>query len=169
MSILPILNLRILPILLQDVWRLEALSFSAFTSPYERPWSAQDFREFLLHLKGYGWICDYGFVLLQDCGDYTELAKLAVEPTWQRKGVASRLLNIGLSGTQRVVLEVAEDNCAARSLYEKYGFTQIGTRKGYYTRRREVVGAEGLATNAANASNAIVMARDKNTNNTIII
>jgi ribosomal-protein-alanine N-acetyltransferase len=34
----------------------------------------------------------------------------------------------------KLFLEVAEDNAAARRLYESYGFKQIGRRPGYYKR-----------------------------------
>ena len=36
------------------------------------------------------------------------------------------------AGAVRLFLEVAEDNVAARALYERAGFGQIGRRKAYY-------------------------------------
>ena len=39
--------------------------------------------------------------------------------------------------TRLVTLEVRASNTAAQSLYSKYGFTQVGVRRGYYTDNRE--------------------------------
>jgi ribosomal-protein-alanine N-acetyltransferase len=36
-----------------------------------------------------------------------------------------------------VTLEVRRSNVAARALYEKYGFTERGIRKAYYSDNRE--------------------------------
>ena len=62
-----------------------------------------------------------------------ELLNLAVDPAFRRQGVASALLN-SLAGQARgeIFLEVAEPNDAARSLYRKHGWEDIGIRRGYY-------------------------------------
>jgi len=36
-----------------------------------------------------------------------------------------------------ITLEVRASNIAAQSLYSKYGFAQVGLRRGYYTDNRE--------------------------------
>ena len=36
-----------------------------------------------------------------------------------------------------ITLEVRESNTPARQMYEDFGFTAIGVRKGYYTKSRE--------------------------------
>ncbi|PJI37680.1 MAG: ribosomal-protein-alanine N-acetyltransferase [Ferrovibrio sp.] len=78
-----------------------------------------------------------GFILLRLAADEAEIITLAVQPPWQRKGVARRLLMVGLDkmtgrGAQQCFLEVAENNTAARALYASVGFAEVGRRSGYY-------------------------------------
>jgi ribosomal-protein-alanine N-acetyltransferase len=48
------------------------------------------------------------------------------------------LINLATElGTHFITLEVRASNTAAQSLYSKYGFTQVGVRRGYYTDDRE--------------------------------
>jgi len=78
-----------------------------------------------------------GFILVRPAADEAELLSLAVLPAWRRRGLARRLLAAALerlvtAGTRRLLLEVAEDNVAARRLYEGVGLTRVGRRPGYY-------------------------------------
>ncbi len=80
-----------------------------------------------------------GFALACGTFDEWELLSIAVLPAHRRIGAARQLLNAMLAGTRarggdKLFLEVAEDNFAARRLYEAYGFVQIGRRPGYYKR-----------------------------------
>ena len=44
------------------------------------------------------------------------------------------LARAAAAGSARVFLEVAEDNAAARALYLRHGFAQVGRRPAYYRR-----------------------------------
>jgi [ribosomal protein S18]-alanine N-acetyltransferase len=71
-----------------------------------------------------------------------------IEPEWEVENivVAEKVRRTGIghglvkelieharrSGGSSISLEVRESNFAARSLYEKSGFVEIGRRKGYY-------------------------------------
>jgi [ribosomal protein S18]-alanine N-acetyltransferase len=60
-----------------------------------------------------------------------------VDPDYRRQGIAQKLLAHTLldglqSGGEKGFLEVREGNLAARRLYEKFGFEDIGLRKKYY-------------------------------------
>src|SRR5262249_50521819 len=72
-----------------------------------------------------------------------EILSLGVLPKFRRRGIVGRLVargedqSIG-AGCHRLLLEVAEDNPAARAFYRKLDFTEIGHRPSYY---RRVVGA----------------------------
>lgn len=40
-------------------------------------------------------------------------------------------------GAKTMFLEVAEDNHAARALYQNFGFAMVGRRPGYYARKEQ--------------------------------
>jgi ribosomal-protein-alanine N-acetyltransferase len=71
--------------------------------------------------------------------DELHINNLAVVPAFRRAGVATALLERVLQegaalGARRTTLEVRESNEAARLLYERFGFTVSGIRRGYYTK-----------------------------------
>src|SRR5439155_1017297 len=66
----------------------------------------------------------------------------AVEPDYQRRGIATRLLERLFELTsdddgRGYTLEVRVSNREAIKLYEKLGFERHGIRRGYYTDNRE--------------------------------
>lgn len=80
-----------------------------------------------------------GFLLLLPAGDDMEIAAIGVLPAARRRGHGRRLVEAALdfarySGAARCLLEVAADNKEAVTLYITCGFTQYGTRPGYYRR-----------------------------------
>jgi [ribosomal protein S18]-alanine N-acetyltransferase len=88
--------------------------------------------------------------------DELHINNLAVVPEQRRTGVASALLTFVLEegvrlGARRATLEVRRSNDPARYLYEQFGFTVAGVRRGYYTRPVEdalVLWREDLGTRA---------------------
>ncbi|MEM6356346.1 MAG: GNAT family N-acetyltransferase, partial [Pseudomonadota bacterium] len=65
---------------------------------------------------------------------------IGVVPSARRSGLGRALLNAALaiaegSGAASVFLEVAEDNTAARALYDDTRFVEVGRRASYYLRR----------------------------------
>jgi [ribosomal protein S18]-alanine N-acetyltransferase len=78
-----------------------------------------------------------GFALALDLGKEWELLSLGVVPGRRRSGIGSALLNsvcceARIRGAERLTLEVAVDNSAARALYAARGFTVAGRRRNYY-------------------------------------
>lgn len=70
--------------------------------------------------------------------DELHVNNLAVLPEYRRSGVGSTLLSYVLRegaklGARRATLEVRRSNDPARMLYERFGFTIAGVRRGYYT------------------------------------
>ncbi|MEM1342501.1 MAG: GNAT family N-acetyltransferase, partial [Pseudomonadota bacterium] len=64
-----------------------------------------------------------------------EILTLAVQPEARRQGLGRLLVQeliAQATGAERVFLEVAESNQAARALYAACGFEEIGRRPGYY-------------------------------------
>jgi len=69
--------------------------------------------------------------------DEVQIMNLAVLPKYRKMGIGAGLLSklFDLSaekGCRFITLEVGEDNLPAISLYEKCGFTAVGTRKNFY-------------------------------------
>lgn len=83
-----------------------------------------------------------GFIIAR-CGvDEWEIENVVVTRAQQRRGVGSALVDRLLhearkSGITSVLLEVRPSNAAARRLYEKMGFNEVGRRPGYYREPQE--------------------------------
>jgi ribosomal-protein-alanine N-acetyltransferase len=66
-----------------------------------------------------------------------EILKITVAESVRRQGVGRQLLDFVLKlyrdkGVKNCFLELRASNTAARNLYEKKGFSIVGTRKKYY-------------------------------------
>jgi ribosomal-protein-alanine N-acetyltransferase len=78
-----------------------------------------------------------GYAGLLAAGLQADVLTLAVAADRWRQGIGSALLEALLAeavrrGCTEVFLEVRADNPRAQALYLRYGFEQIGVRKGYY-------------------------------------
>lgn len=74
--------------------------------------------------------------------DETHITTIAVKPEFKRKKIGEALLNRILEDCYKneikyITLEVRVSNIPAISLYEKYGFKSLGSRKGYYQNNNE--------------------------------
>ena len=74
--------------------------------------------------------------LLAGTGE-AEVQTIAVDPNREGRGLGAALLTELLQEAARrdcddVVLEVREDNPRAQELYRRFGFVQVGLRRGYY-------------------------------------
>lgn len=83
-----------------------------------------------------------GYAGLWWIGDEGHITNVAVRPGYRGRGIGGQLLSTlfhqtGSFGIRHYTLEVRESNTAARRLYEKYGFTIEGIRKGYYQKEKE--------------------------------
>jgi len=95
-----------------------------------------------------------GFAGIWVAVDEAHITNIAVRKNYQRQGIGEFLLIsiIDLAIELKVnllTLEVRASNTAAQSLYRKYGFTQVGVRRGYYTDNREdglLMSTESLAS-----------------------
>ena len=117
--------------------RLAAIHAEAFDRPGETSWSAAAFADLLIQAGVFAVEAADGFILMRAVADEAEILTLAVRPAARRGGLGGRLVGEGVlaaaaRGATRVFLEVAEDNLAARALYERTGFVEAGRRPGYY-------------------------------------
>lgn len=88
--------------------------------------------------------------------DEAHIVTVAVEPSFRRKGLG-RFIVHGLvqlaecEGMEAATLEVRVSNVAARALYGRYGFYEVGLRKKYYADNQEdavIMTTEALASDA---------------------
>jgi [ribosomal protein S18]-alanine N-acetyltransferase len=110
----------------------------------EDPWDAEAIAQ-IMKIPGFfgqiGWEGEApaGFALGLALGEEAEIAALGVGPAHRRWGMGGAILDAMCGearsrGADRVLLEVAIDNAAARALYAGRGFTVIGCRRDYYYR-----------------------------------
>ena len=85
-----------------------------------------------------------GYVIYMLLGEEAELLRIAVKEEARNRGIASQLLDIMVGRiadeakeVKSLFLEVRENNVAARKLYEKTGFGEVGMRKNYYSNPTE--------------------------------
>lgn len=110
---------------------------------YAQPWSQALFVSELAHraTRAYfvarvtGNVVGYGGLLL--ALDDAHITTIVVDPTWQRHGIATRLM-LALCrealdrGANAFTLEVRISNAAAQALYRRFGFEPVGVRTRYY-------------------------------------
>lgn len=114
---------------------LAALHAEAF----DTPWDAASLTALLASPGVFAVEQPDGFILIRVVADEAEILTLAVRPAVRRSGLGGRLVEAAVVraaalGAERMFLEVAEDNVAARALYARAGFREAGRRRSYYAR-----------------------------------
>ncbi len=89
-----------------------------------------------LVLAGVGTGKIYGFLMARSVAGEGEILTIAIAPEHRQQGFGAQLLDATLgwfekSAAGAIFLEVACDNRAAITLYRRFGFCEIGRRKGY--------------------------------------
>lgn len=130
------------------------------TRVYPRPWSASLFLSELAQRSTRSYIVArhdgevVGYAGMMFTGLEAHITNIAVDPPFHGHKVGSRLLLTLITeaiarGAETVSLEVRVSNLPAHAMYEKFGFSVAGTRKGYYIETKEdafVMVAEGTRT-----------------------
>ncbi len=78
-----------------------------------------------------------GYLFFWEVAGEFHLMNLAVAPKYQRQGIGAEAMKwiLGMAqkrGMHFILLEVRASNTAARSLYRKFNFYEVGVRKKYY-------------------------------------
>jgi ribosomal-protein-alanine N-acetyltransferase len=86
--------------------------------------------------------CIMGFAGFWIMADEAHITTIATREAFRRQGIGELLLQSIIDMANQhaariVTLEVRASNTAAQQLYAKYGFNQVGLRRGYYTDNRE--------------------------------
>jgi len=125
---------------MQDADLADVLALEQRVYPY--PWSMANFVD-SLNSQYQAWVLRdrdgalLGYFLLMAIVDEAHLLNVAVAAERQGQGLGHLLLNQAVAcarglGMESVLLEVRPSNTRALHIYERYGFQQIGRRKGYY-------------------------------------
>ena len=113
------------------------------TEIYPRPWSSRLFEDELERGGRAYLVARIGPTLVGYAGvlmiaDDAHVATVAIDPGWQRQGIATRLLaelvrRAIMMGANQMTLEVRMSNVRAQEIYRRFGFVPAGARKGYYS------------------------------------
>jgi len=124
----------------EEILHIENTSFVS-------PWTIQSFAEEvvrpvsrLLGMKAGS--CLVGYICFWVFANEIHLMKMAIHPEMRGKGfgffLLARMIEAGRSEqAEKVWLEVRASNNAAKGLYAKTGFKEIGRRRGYYSHGKE--------------------------------
>ena len=104
----------------------------------QRAWSEAEFSAMLCASNALSVTCNTGFAVGQIILDEAELFLIITKPEHRKQGVGRRILatfeqQAFQNAVRRIILEVADTNTAARTLYTANGYQQIAVRKNYYT------------------------------------
>ena len=110
---------------------------------FSTPWSEETFRTLLDRSGVEMWVLDglevglVAYAVVWYILDQGEVANIAVASGHRGKGYGSLLLSKVLDvarqrGVASMYLEVRASNTRAAALYCRFGFEEIGIRKGYY-------------------------------------
>jgi ribosomal-protein-alanine N-acetyltransferase len=138
------MNLVIRRMTLEDVPTAHEIDVSSFTLP----WPERSFRfEVTDNPAARCWVaeldgCVVGMLVLWMIVDEAHIASLATHPDFRRQGIAKKLLVTALDhayteGARTAFLEVRAGNEAARNMYQKFGFEEVGLRERYYKDNNE--------------------------------
>jgi ribosomal-protein-alanine N-acetyltransferase len=138
------MNLVIRRMTVEDVPVAHEIDVSSFTLP----WPERSIRfEVTDNPAARCWIAELnsrviGMLVLWMIVDEAHIASLATHPDFRRQGIAKKLLVTALDhaymeGARTAFLEVRAGNEVARSMYQKFGFEDVGLRERYYKDNNE--------------------------------
>lgn len=121
-----------------------AVAAAVHAGSFDDAWTEKAIGELLAMPGSFGTLAclgdqPIGIVIALASSPDAEVLTLGVLPDFRRQGVARRLLTsvgdrVADVGCERLVLEVAEDNEPAYTLYRRLGFGEIARRPAYYRR-----------------------------------
>lgn len=116
-----------------------ALLAEVHATSFDAPWDVDAFADLLAQPGVLALGEAEGFILVREAAGEAEILTLAVRPEARRRGYGQRLVAAAVQAlielqADRLFLEVAEDNAAARALYARCDFVEVGRRPRYYAR-----------------------------------
>jgi ribosomal-protein-alanine N-acetyltransferase len=123
-------------IYLADILKIERVSFPS-------PWGREAFEHEMRNplSRFWGILTDDGlvaYICFWVAAGEIHLMNIAVDPEARKRGLGrclmGKLLQTGVEeGVRKIWLEVRPSNEAARALYSRIGFLEVGRRRRYYT------------------------------------
>jgi ribosomal-protein-alanine N-acetyltransferase len=121
-----------------DLTRVMEIELECFTMP----WSEATFRGLLRRSDADLFVAEangsiVGYAAFWAVMDQGELGNVSVTSAWRRRGIGQQLIRSVLvraheRGVREVFLEVRASNYGAQTLYERFGFSEVGLRRNYY-------------------------------------
>lgn len=128
---------------LTDLAAIEGIEQRAYRTPWSRSMFASELaKQTSICLGAFEGDQLIGYIVNSRYVDAWHVMNVAVDPDFQQRGIATRLLERLFELTadddgRGYTLEVRVSNKDAIRLYEKLGFERHGVRRGYYTDNRE--------------------------------
>jgi len=128
---------------LADLDEIEEIERRAYPTPWSRSMFASELaKPTSICLGAFEGERLVGYIVNSRYVDAWHVMNVAVDPRFQRRGIATQLLERLFELTadderRGYTLEVRVSNRDAIALYEKLGFEPRGVRRGYYTDNRE--------------------------------
>ena len=129
----------------RDLLQVEAIETALFSDA----WSEQGFEDtlnspYVISLVAIDEAEDtiLGYIIMYVSFEEGEISNVAVAKSAQNRGIGSALMQAILEkgleeSVTRFILEVRVSNTPAIALYNKFEFTEIGIRRGFYEKPRE--------------------------------
>jgi ribosomal-protein-alanine N-acetyltransferase len=128
---------------LADLPEVEEIERRAYQTPWSRSMFASELaKKTSVCLGAFEGDRLVGYIVNSRYADAWHVMNVAVDPDFQGRGIATRLLERLFELTddeegRGYTLEVRVSNKGAIKLYERLGFERHGIRRGYYTDNRE--------------------------------
>ena len=108
-----------------DPWNKEAMLYELHENPFSYYWVIETEEKVI------------GFIGLWITFDSAQITNIAIHPDYRHQGYGQLLMNQAISEAQKkyaeyLTLEVRVSNENAIRFYEKNGFMNVTTKKGYY-------------------------------------
>lgn len=126
-----------------DVLRVAELESNIFSDA----WTSKSIGDTINHPQAFITVAEEegaiaGYCIIYYVLDEGEIARIAVDEGWRRRGVGRGLLDYTCEccrekNVERLLLDVRESNESARAFYKNYGFEEDGIRKNFYAEPRE--------------------------------
>jgi ribosomal-protein-alanine N-acetyltransferase len=146
----------IAPLRKKDLRAVMAIECQVYTHPWSQPLFASELAlpASRVYLVARADRVVVGYAGLMLAPDEAHVTTIAVDPEWQRRHVATRLMvALTREAIERnyaaMTLEVRVSGRGAQALYRRFGFVPEGARKGYYVGPPEdavVMWARGIDT-----------------------